>query len=97
MINLEQQLIEWDGDRSLLPPIPDNDQNPALVEEFIEKMDNFIELWDPSPPEGDGWVLIQKRWFCADICGECGIPADSNSGSCKLKGVKPQSVWQRSI
>ena len=39
--------------------------------------------------------LVEKKWYCSDVCGKCGAPTDEQTGRCRLQGVKPQSVWQR--
>jgi len=94
---IEQQIIDWDGDRTLLPLIPENDNDKKAVEELYAKMDVFVEQWNPSPPEGKGWSLVEKKWFCTSPCDRCGVDPDVETGHCPHQGVRPQSVWVRTI
>lgn len=86
--------VYWDGDRTALPSIPQNEQCEDIISSFMQEMDDFIHSWNPLPPLGEGWTLIEKDWFCVDLCDGCGIKAYSASG-CPHQGVSPHSIWER--
>jgi len=94
-MSVERCVVDWDGDRSELPAIPADDSCQKDVLEFNAKMGSFVDSWNPAAPEGVGWVLVEKKWVCTELCGKCGVEASPETGSCVLQGVRPRSVWER--
>ena len=92
---VERKVVDWNGDRSLLPAIPVDDSSEQEIAEFTANMESFISGWNPTPPEGEGWILVEKDWHCAATCNNCGIEHDPQKGGCVFQGVWPKSVWER--